>query len=133
MRLDAESCWSRLAESDHGVLGTLHPERGVDLVPVVLAVTADHRLAIPVDTVKPKAGARRLQRLVNLERDPRCTVLVDRYDPDWSELWWVRVAGTASVVEGMLPELGRFPQYERTDAVRSTIVLAPTEVTGWTA
>jgi PPOX class probable F420-dependent enzyme len=132
MRLDAETCWSRLAGSDHGVLGTVHPERGVDLVPVVLAVTADRRLAIPVDTVKPKASTR-LQRVANLERDPRCVVLVDRYDPDWSKLWWVRVTGTAIVVEGMAPELHRFEQYARPGAVESTILIAPTEITGWSA
>ena len=37
--LDTEECWTRLTESTHGVLATLHPERGVDAVPVVFAVT----------------------------------------------------------------------------------------------
>ena len=41
--------------------------------------------------MKAKSGGR-LQRLVNLEADARCVLLVDHYDDDWSQLWWVRVA-----------------------------------------
>jgi hypothetical protein len=27
-------------------------------------------------------------------------VLIDHYEEDWSRLWWVRLRGTAQVVEG---------------------------------
>lgn len=47
---------------------------------------------------KPKT-TRRLQRLENIRRDPRVTLLVDEYDEDWSNLWWVRADGQARVVE----------------------------------
>lgn len=68
---------------------TTHRERGADLVPVVFAVDGDH-LAIPIDTVKPKAAGR-LQRERNLAADPRATLLVEHWDvTDWSRLWWVR-------------------------------------------
>lgn len=132
MRLDAETCWDRLTRADHGVLGTTHPTRGVDLVPVVFAVTDDRRLVLPVDRVKPKATIR-LQRLANLARDPRCSLLVEHYDADWSTLWWVRVAGTATVVDGADGALARFPAYRRPGAVAQTIVLTPEAVTGWAA
>ena len=46
---------------------------------------------------KPKAS-RDLARLRDVERDPRVTVLVDHYDDDWSELWWVRLRGTGRVL-----------------------------------
>ena len=96
MRLSRGEAWSRLRASDHGVLATVHPERGVDAVPVVFAVDGE-RILLPVDTVKPKSTTR-LQRLANLADDPRCVLLVDHYDEDWSTLWWVRVHGTATVV-----------------------------------
>jgi PPOX class probable F420-dependent enzyme len=132
MRLDVDECWRRLVAADHGVLGTVHGERGVDLVPVVLAITDDRRLVVPIDTVKPKSTTR-LQRLANLADDPRCTVLVENYDDDWSALWWVRVSGTAEVVDDPPSVIRRFEQYRAPGAVVAAIVITPTAVTGWQA
>jgi PPOX class probable F420-dependent enzyme len=131
MRLTTDEAWSLLRASDHGVLATVHAERGVDAVPVVYALDGD-RVLLPVDTVKAKTRTR-LQRLVNLEHDPRCVLLVDHYDDDWSRLWWVRVHGTATVVEGREDALTAFPAYRQDGAVEATIVLRPDAVTGWRA
>ena len=89
MRLAEDEARRRLAAYDHGVLGTTHRDRGADLVPVPFAVDGDH-VAIPIDTVKPKAAGR-LQRERNLAADPRATLLIEHWDAaDWSRLWWVR-------------------------------------------
>ena len=89
MRLDEHDARARLVAHDHGILCTVHPDRGVDAVPVAFAVEAEH-LGVPVDLVKPKASTR-LQRERNLEADPRATLLVEHWDAtDWSRLWWVR-------------------------------------------
>ena len=45
MRLDDGACWQRLGSSGHGTLGTLHPVRGVDLVPVVFVVDAENKVS----------------------------------------------------------------------------------------
>ena len=75
--------------AERGVLGTVHAERGVDAVPVCFALHGTV-LAVPVDTVKPKASIN-LQRSRNLGADRRAVLLCDRWDPaDWSRLWWVR-------------------------------------------
>jgi PPOX class probable F420-dependent enzyme len=134
MRLDPDACWERLGPSGHGVLGTVHPGRGVDAVPVVFVVV-DHQLVIPIDTVKAKSGTR-LQRLVNLDADPRGVLLVDHYDDDWSQLWWVRAHGRAAEAAAgpHLEQLGdTFPAYRAGGAVTSVLVLAVDELTGWTA
>lgn len=90
MRLDEAEARARLAVHDHGVLCTMHPDRGVDAVPAVYAVTADGHLGIPVDRVKPKASLQ-LQREHNLATAPRATLLIDQWDAaDWTRLWWVR-------------------------------------------
>lgn len=99
-------------------------------MPVVYAVTADRRLVVPIDTVKPKSTTR-LQRIVNVERDARCSLLVDHYQPDWTGLWWVRATGTAEVVDAVPEELARFERYHRPGAVVGAIILTPTTVTGW--
>jgi PPOX class probable F420-dependent enzyme len=131
VRLPADEAWSLLRASDHGVLATVHAERGVDAVPVVFAVDGE-RILVPVDTVKAKSTTR-LQRLVNLAHDPRCVLLVDHYDDDWSQLWWVRVHATAAVVDGRAEALTVFPPYRAAGAVAATIVLEPGAVTGWRA
>jgi PPOX class probable F420-dependent enzyme len=129
--LTEDDAWSLLRSSTHGVLATVHADRGVDAVPVVFAVDGD-RILIPVDTVKPKSTTR-LQRLANVAADPRCALLVDHYDEDWSRLWWVRVHATATVVQGGHHALAVFPAYRQEGAVAATMVLEPTVVTGWRA
>jgi PPOX class probable F420-dependent enzyme len=132
--------WDRLAGAGHGVLATVHPERGVDAVPVVFAVDGGDRIVIPVDTVKAKRHVR-LQRLANVAADPRCVLLVEHYDDDWSQLWWVRVHARAVEAAptdrdvALLAE--RHPQYRAAgageDAVVGVLVLTPSQVTGWAA
>lgn len=89
MKLSEAEATIRLETHDHGVLGTVHAQRGVDAVPVAYALH-DGYVGIPVDTVKPKSSSR-LQRERNLEADPRATLLIEQWDrDDWSRLWWVR-------------------------------------------
>jgi len=138
MQLSESEAWERVTAAKHGVLGTVHVARGVDLVPVVYALADDHTLFIPVDTVKAKTSTR-LQRLENIRSDPRATLLVDAYDADWSRLWWVRINGEG--MEATADDLGRFaslladryPQYTDAVSIVGGIVLKPLEVTGWTA
>jgi PPOX class probable F420-dependent enzyme len=136
--LDSEQCWARLAEGRHGVLATVHPSRGVDTVPVVFAVVSSpaRRIIVPVDTVKPKRS-RHLQRLANIERDPRAVLLVDHYQEDWTALWWVRVHARAVTSEPDEEGVGllaaRYPQYRQRGSIIAIVTLVPTVVTGWSA
>jgi PPOX class probable F420-dependent enzyme len=139
MRLAEDEARARLAAHDHGILCTVHPERGVDAVPVAYAVDDDGYVGVPVDLVKPKASSR-LQRERNLEADPRATLLVEHWDPaDWSRLWWVRVelrcegAAGAGRASGLAARLaGRYPQY-RDEPFERVLVLRIVGVTGWAA
>ena len=58
---------------------------------------ADGRLYTAVDH-KPKT-THRLKRLRNIEANPAVAVLVDHYDDDWTRLWWIRIDGTARVID----------------------------------
>jgi PPOX class probable F420-dependent enzyme len=40
-----------------------------------------------------------LRRLENVRAVPAVALLVDYYDEDWSTLWWVRLDGTARVID----------------------------------
>jgi hypothetical protein len=139
MKLAEDEARARLAAHDHGILCTVHAERGVDAVPVAYVVDDDGYVGVPVDLVKPKASTR-LQRERNLEADPRATLLVEHWDPgDWSQLWWVRAelrwqgdadADRAGALAAQLAE--RYPQYRDQPFVR-VLVLRIVGVTGWAA
>ncbi len=139
MRLDEGEARARLAAFDHGVLCTVHAERGVDAVPVAYAVDEDGFVGVPVDHVKPKASSW-LQRERNLEADPRATLLVEHWDhDDWSQLWWVRAElrcqadpppERAATLATLLA--GRFAQYHDQPFHR-ILVLRIVGVSGWAA
>ena len=89
---------------------------------------------------KPKT-TERLQRLANIERDPRVTVLIDHYDDaDWSSLWWVRLAGVgAELALGPPRDLAldalvdKYPQYEEMRPAGPVLGITITSVFGWSA
>ncbi len=138
MRLSDEAARAQLAAHDHAVLCTMHPERGIDAVPVCYAMDDDGCVGVPIDSVKPKASAR-LQRVINLEADPRATLLVEHWDrDDWTKLWWVRAElrweGNAVDRELALAVrlAERYPQYRDQPFVR-ILVLRISGVFGWSA
>lgn len=133
--MDRAEAWRRLGPSGAGVLGTVDPDRGVHLVPVVYTRISPSKIVIAVDA-KPKL-TRRLRRLTNLRRDPRVTLLVDHYESDWSMLWWVRVDGRAAVRDEVAPHIeqqhrDRFPQLVD-HVVGPWIEIEVDEVIGWSA
>lgn len=78
-------------------LATLDPDGRPQLVPIVFAL-AGETLYTAVDH-KPKRGGE-LRRIRNARERPDVTVLVDHYEEDWRELWWVRLRGRARVLDG---------------------------------
>lgn len=137
MRLDDSEALRRASECDHGVLSTLHSIRGVDAVPVCFAIDGDV-VGIPIDRVKPKASES-LERVRNLARDPRASLLCEHWDAaDWSRLWWVRLAliqleVKPDAVARLDTELRRrYPQYA-TATFDGILTLRIVAVTGWSA
>ena len=138
MRLDSAVALARLTAHDHGTLCTLHPERGVDAVPVVYVMDDGH-VGVPIDRVKPKSSLR-LQRERNLETDPRATLLVEQWArDDWSRLWWVRAElrfvsshedGRAADLAALLAQ--QYVQY-RDQPFARVLVFRVVGVTGWAA
>lgn len=139
MRLGPQEAQARLAAGVHGVLCTLHPERGPDPLPVIYALSDDGYVGVPIDAVKPKSASR-LRREENLAADPRAALLVEHWDPvDWSRLWWVRahldhVAGPPrSVTDDLTERLARaVPQYADAPFHR-VLVCRIVEISGWAA
>jgi Pyridoxamine 5'-phosphate oxidase len=139
MRLAHADALVRLVAHDHGVLCTLHAERGVDAVPVVYVTDEDGYVGVPIDRVKAKSSFQ-LQRVRNLEADARATLLVEQWDrEDWSQLWWVRAElrwqgdDVADREESLTTELSRrYSQYQDRPFER-VLVLRIVTVSGWSA
>lgn len=93
-------------------LATVGPGGVPHLVPVVFAVQGN-TVFTAVDG-KPKSTTR-LKRLANIRENPHVSVLVDHYDDDWTQLWWIRIDGTAQIVENRTALTllrAKYPQYQ---------------------
>lgn len=81
-------------------LATSTPEGIPHLVPVVFAVEHDDEndrdVVYTAVDAKPKT-TQRLRRLANIESNPNVCLLVDHYCQEWTQLWWVRVDGVATI------------------------------------
>jgi PPOX class probable F420-dependent enzyme len=77
-------------------LATTDPDGRPHLVPIVFALLGD-TLYTAVDE-KPKRS-RTLRRIENARERPDVTVLVDHYEEDWTQLWWVRLRGRARILD----------------------------------
>jgi PPOX class probable F420-dependent enzyme len=118
-------------------LATVGPDGRPHIVPMTFA-SADASLYFAVDQ-KPKR-TRNLQRLRNIVANPRVSVLVDHYEDDWSSLWWVRVDGTARIVEEG-PEfdeaisllVARYEQYRSNRPAGPVVEIKVERMTGWSA
>lgn len=125
----------RFASSPVARLATVRPDGAPHIVPVVFALAGD-ALYTAVDH-KPKR-TQRLQRLANLRADPRCSLLVDHYDPDWSRLWWVRADGTATILDepsphhpGLVALAERHLPYRATPPAGPLLVVTIDRWSGW--
>jgi PPOX class probable F420-dependent enzyme len=127
----------RVRESQVARLATVDPDGRPHLVPIVYALEGD-TLYSAVDE-KPKRS-RRLRRIENARARPDVAVLIDRYDDDWTQLWWVRLRGRARVLDrgeeaehalAILRE--KYPQYRDEPPGVPVLAVEVDEWRGWEA
>jgi len=92
MKFDPEA---RFAQSPVARLATVGADGRPHLVPVVFAV--HEQVIYSAVDAKPKT-TQRLRRLANIERNPRVSLLVDHYDEDWTQLWYILIRGKAKLI-----------------------------------
>jgi PPOX class probable F420-dependent enzyme len=123
----------RLAAARVGRLATVTADGHPHVVAVCFAAL-DSRIYTAVDA-KPKA-TRALKRLENVRATGRASLLVDHYDEDWSQLWWVRVDGSAEVVDSdaaLAALAAKYPQYRAARPAGPVIAIAPERWRSWVA
>jgi PPOX class probable F420-dependent enzyme len=94
--MDRAEATRRLTASKVGSIATVRPDGSPHVVPFVFAVIegGDGLVIYWCVDDKPKRS-RELQRLVNIRAHPSVEIEVNRYDDDWTQLWWVRASGIA--------------------------------------
>jgi len=117
-------------------LATVTADGAAHVVPCCFAVLVDGTVVSAVDG-KPKSTTS-LRRLDNIAANPAVSLVVDRYDDDWAELWWVRVDGTATAItEGADYELAldalaaKYEQYRSDRPAGAVISISPTNQRSW--
>ena len=97
--MDPAEATRRLTASKVGSIATVRPDGSPHVVPLVFAVSQSRDGLVIYWCVddKPKRS-RELQRLVNIRAHPAVEIEVNRYDDDWTQLWWVRASGIAREV-----------------------------------
>jgi PPOX class probable F420-dependent enzyme len=127
-----------LASAPVARLATTSTAGAVHLVPICFAIVGDH-LVSAVDH-KPKRTTH-LQRLVDIDATGTASVLVDRYDDDWSQLWWIRISGPALVEPAGSKRDGaaraalvaKYPQYTSRPPTGAVYGVRLSAVTAWRA
>src|ERR1700691_5451516 len=71
--------------------------RGPHIVPVCF--TYDGKFFYTAIDQKPKRVAtERLARLRNIRAVPQVALLIDKYDEDWTRLWYILIRGNARLI-----------------------------------
>ncbi|MFJ9390134.1 TIGR03668 family PPOX class F420-dependent oxidoreductase [Nocardioides sp. NPDC101246] len=132
MRREEQWARERFADARVARLATVSADAVPRIVPIVFAVAGDV-LVTAVDH-KPKSTTR-LRRLEDIAANPRVAVLVDRYDDDWSQLWWARADGVASVHEtyDLAPLVAKYADYRERPPAGPVIAVEVTRWSGWSS
>ena len=135
MNLSTQDARALLATVRVARLATVSPDGQPHLVPVTFAADGD-RVYIAIDH-KPKSTLR-LKRLANIAANPNVALLADHYADDWTQLWWTRADGEATVLTDpgdtahpVALLATRYPQYQATPPTGPVIAITVTTWTGW--
>jgi PPOX class probable F420-dependent enzyme len=136
-----------VAEARRGTLVTIGRDGWPQAVPACFVLGApdrgDDRTVIysPIDEKPKRSGdPHALARVRDIRARPIASLLVDRWDEDWTRLGWVRVSGDAALVEpgveghatAVVALRAKYPQYGRQHLeVRPLIAIDVRRVASW--
>ncbi len=148
-RIEHEQRRRLLAESPIARLATVTEEGRPHVVPCCFALCPSAAepaggaesgdVIYSVVDAKPKSTVA-LKRLDNVRATAAASLVVDHYDEDWSELWWVRADGQAMVIESgeehrlaIAQLVEKYPQYRQNTPDGPVLRIAIDGWSDWTA
>lgn len=136
MRLESAEARRRFAASPVLRLATADAEARPHVVPCTFVVDETGRIAIGIDS-KPKSSGN-LRRLRNIAVNQRVSMVADHYADDWTQLWWARADGLATIEQSGPSYAGhwdqlrsKYPQYAGQALDGPVIAVAVESWTGW--
>jgi PPOX class probable F420-dependent enzyme len=132
---------THFASAPVAVLSTVGEDGGPHLVPIVFTVrTVGDETTLYTAVDAKRKSTWRLRRLANIAANPRVSLLVDHYEEDWTQLWWVRADGLATVHEGgeqmavgYAALRQKYTQYERVALDGPVVTVTVTHWSSWHA
>ncbi len=129
-----------IAEGRVGRLGTADTSGQPLVVPICYAF--DGESIFSAIDAKPKARSPQgLKRIRNIRENPKVSVVIDRYDEEWTKLRYVIIQGRARILtdggdfsRGVDLLLAKYPQYRAMGLSREAglmIRIDPARVTQW--
>ena len=144
MRIPGDEARALFTRSRVARLATVDRASIPHLVPVTFAVidgpgaaSSSEVIVFAVDH-KPKSTTA-LRRLENIAANPRVCFLVDHYDDNWEQLWWVRADAEAGVLQGSVRDnavsalVAKYPQYREHPPGGTVVGSAVVRWSGWRA
>lgn len=142
MRLTDQDCRLRFAGERVARMATIAEDGSPRLVPITFVTVEELGAAVIIYSAvdhKPKSTTA-LARLRRIEREPRVSLLADRYSDDWMHLWWVRADARAEVLsQGTQRDTGiaflqrKYAQYRTEPPHGAVIRFVVTRWSGWAA
>ncbi len=139
--MDSNEARALVAGARVARLATTGADGHPHVVPLTFALLDAATIVSAVDH-KPKRTSA-LRRLANIAADPRVALLADRYEEDWSQLWWARADGSARVVapdeepalraHALGALAARYPAYVDRPPAGPLVVMTVERWSGWRA
>jgi PPOX class probable F420-dependent enzyme len=135
--VEENEIWRRAASKPVARMASSGPDGKPHIVPITFAI--DGQVMYFAVDAKPKRTAD-LKRLRNIAANPAVSILVDHYEDDWKNLWWVRLDGRARIlsehdeIERALDLLAaRYLQYRTNRPNGPVVAVAIERTSGWSA
>src|SRR5215475_6742033 len=137
----AESIRKMVENARVARLATLDSKGRPHVVPVCFAYDGK-ALYSAVDRKPKRVSPERLVRLQNIRAVPRVALLIDEYDEDWTQLWYVLIRGKANLIPNSAHQerarairrlRAKYPQYasEMLADDAPIIRITPERTTSW--
>ena len=120
-------------------LATVDQKSHPYVVPVVF-VFHENSFFIPLDEKVKTVNPRKLKRVKNIEKNPNVTLLIDKYQNNWKNLFFLMIHGKATITDSKNSKsmdkihkllISKYPQYKKIGIGNSCITINPTKVIFW--